>query len=53
LPLVALAGGDIGFLWRLALFFEADECVAATWPNVLALKVTFAQITGTAIGIKC
>ncbi|MEV4454812.1 hypothetical protein [Microbispora sp. NPDC049633] len=34
---LALTGGDIGLLWRLSLFFEADEDAAATWPNVLIL----------------
>ncbi|GIH50341.1 hypothetical protein SAMN05421833_122106 [Microbispora rosea] len=44
---VATARGDIGVLWRLTLFFEADEDatarelanvdVTAVWPNVLVL----------------
>ncbi len=34
---LALIGGDVGFLWRLSLFSEADEDAAATWPNVLTL----------------
>ncbi len=34
---LALTGGDVGFLWRLSLFVEADEDATATWPNVLTL----------------
>lgn len=36
---LALTGRDIGFLWRLSLFVEADEDAAATWPSVLILVV--------------
>jgi hypothetical protein len=34
---VAMATGDLGVLWWVALFTEADESVAVTWPNVLVL----------------
>ncbi|MEO3859344.1 hypothetical protein [Acrocarpospora sp. B8E8] len=34
---VTLVGGDVGFLWRLALLSDADEGAAATWLNVLIL----------------
>ncbi|MEU8175284.1 hypothetical protein AB0C14_20590 [Microbispora hainanensis] len=34
---VATARGDIGVLWRLTLFSEADEDVTAIWPNALVL----------------
>ncbi|KAB8185966.1 hypothetical protein [Microbispora catharanthi] len=34
---LARTGGDVGFLWRLSLFVEADEDATATWPNVLTL----------------
>ncbi|MBE3008575.1 hypothetical protein IL992_05150 [Microbispora sp. NEAU-D428] len=34
---LAQTDGDVGFLWRLSLFVEADEDAAATWPNVLIL----------------
>ncbi|MFG1708136.1 hypothetical protein ACFLIM_33495 [Nonomuraea sp. M3C6] len=37
---LALSGGDIGFLWRLTLFYEADDDVSATWQNVLVLVLT-------------
>ncbi|GAA3246488.1 hypothetical protein [Nonomuraea helvata] len=33
----ALAAGDLGALWWLTLFAEADNGAAATWPDVLAL----------------
>ncbi|MBP2707413.1 hypothetical protein JOL79_26870 [Microbispora sp. RL4-1S] len=36
---LALTGDDIGLLWRLSLFSDADEDVAATWPNVFVLAV--------------
>ncbi|MFG1707939.1 hypothetical protein ACFLIM_32500 [Nonomuraea sp. M3C6] len=34
---VALGSGDIGFLWRLTLFYEVDENLAGNWPNVFVL----------------
>ncbi|WP_169949804.1 hypothetical protein [Microbispora sp. H11081] len=34
---LALTGGDVGFLWRLSLFSTADDDIAATWANVLIL----------------
>ncbi|MEU7885797.1 hypothetical protein AB0B54_09875 [Microbispora bryophytorum] len=34
---LALTGRDVGFLWRLSLFVEADEDAVATWPTVLIL----------------
>lgn len=34
---LALTGRDVGFLWRISLFVEADEDAAATWPTVLIL----------------
>ncbi|TDD46180.1 hypothetical protein E1286_21645 [Nonomuraea terrae] len=35
--LVAVMAGDLGPLWRLTLFTEADESAPVTWPNVLRL----------------
>ncbi|MEN3537990.1 hypothetical protein AAH991_22940 [Microbispora sp. ZYX-F-249] len=36
---LALTGGGLGPLWRLALFLDADEDAAATWPAVLVLSL--------------
>lgn len=34
---VTTARGDIGLLWRLTVFSEADKDVTAIWPNALVL----------------